>query len=71
MDTGVWGSADTYAGGKWIYIKTSSAQIAQRNSATSLSGDGEVVWFGAEVGSSAFQPTGTYSANVTMTAVSL
>jgi len=70
-DTGTWGSADSYIGGKWLNISGINTQIVQRNSATSLSGDEEILWFGAEVGSNAFQPTGTYTTDVTVTAVTL
>lgn len=71
VNTGTWGSADTYGGGKWLNIGTSDFGIATRSTPTSLAGDDEVIWFGAEVGSSKIQPTGNYTVTVTMTAVTL
>lgn len=62
-----WG-ADTYAG-NWLNVNSAAPfEIANRGTETSGAGDTEVVWFGAEVGASHFQPTGTYTVNVTMTA---
>jgi hypothetical protein len=66
VDTGVWGALDTYAGGKWLNIATTNRTIATRN--TETAGDTEYVYFGAEVGASKFQPAGTYTNTVTMTA---
>lgn len=69
VNTTTWGVADTYAGGKWVNVKsTGTFQIANRTTDTAAGGDSEVVWFGAEVGASHFQPTGTYTVNVTFTA---
>ena len=66
VDTGVWGAADTYAGGNWLNIATTNRTIATLN--TETTGDTEYIYFGAEVGASKSQPTGTYTNTVTMTA---
>ena len=71
VDTGVWGGADTYAGGKWLNIGTSDFQIASKGTETTISGDSEFIYFGAEIGASKFQQTGTYSDTVTITATTL
>jgi len=71
VDTSFWGAADTYAGGKWLNIATSNFQIASRATRTGVGGDSEIVFFGAEVGNSHFQPSGTYTVNVTVTATTL
>lgn len=71
VNTSTWGAADSYAGGKWLNVATSDFTIASRGNPTSLSGDTEVVWFGAEIGSSKIQPSGNYAVTVTMTAVTL
>lgn len=71
VDTGVWGLLDTYAGGKWLNVKTSDFQIASRATRTDPAGDDEIVFFGAEVGSSKHQPSGNYTVNVTVTATTL
>lgn len=72
VNTTTWGAADTYADGKWLNVQNTAAFIiANRNSATGLGGDDERVWFGAEIGASKLQPTGAYTVNVTMTAVTL
>lgn len=42
--------------------------VANRTTETSDSGDTETLMFGAEVGASKFQPTGTYDVDVTVTA---
>ena len=69
VDTGVWGLADTYAGGKWLNVNNAASfEIANRGSNTDPSGDTEYIFFGGEVGASHFQPTGTYTVDVTMTA---
>lgn len=69
INTTTWGSADTYAAGKWFNVNNASAyEIANRTTETSASGDDEVIFFGAEVGANKWQPTGTYTVNVTMTA---
>jgi hypothetical protein len=66
-----WGSADTYAGGKWLNVSTTAHQIITKTTETTQSGDNEIIRFGAEIGSNKFQPTGTYTTNVTMTATTL
>ncbi len=71
VDTDFWGAVDTYLAGKWLNIKTTDFQIVERNSKTSVSGDDEVIWFGAEVGSTKVQPAGTYVVDVTITALTL
>lgn len=72
VNTTTWGAADTYGGGKWLNVKNTAAfTIATRSTETSASGDDEIVYFGAEVGSTATQPTGTYTVDVTMTATTL
>ena len=64
-----WGTDDS-ANAKWLNVKSSALfQIASRASATT--GSDEIVQFKAEVGSSKFQPTGTYTVNVTVTATTL
>ncbi|MFA7209792.1 MAG: hypothetical protein WC120_05995 [Parcubacteria group bacterium] len=70
-DTDMWGIADTYAGGKWLDIATNPFMVIDRHSATDPAGDDEVIFFGSEIGSNKFQPTGSYSVNVTMTATIL
>jgi len=71
VNTTTWGSADTYAGGKWLNVATSDYNIATRVDETSVGGDNETIYFGAEVGANKHQPSGTYSVNVTVTAVTL
>ena len=69
VNTTTWGAADTYAGGKWLNINNAATfEIANRATETTAGGDSEITYFGAEVGASKFQPTGTYTVNVTMTA---
>lgn len=72
VNTTTWGSADTYGGGKWLNVNNAAPfTVATRASATSAPGDDEVIYFGSEIGASKLQPTGTYSVDVTMTAVTL
>jgi len=71
VNTTTWGASDTYADGKWLNVPVDGVTFAQRNTPTSLSGDNEVVWFGAEVGQSKLQPSGTYTVDVTVTVVTL
>lgn len=71
VNTTTWGVADTYAGGKWLNVSTSDFQIASRTSRTSAAGDDEIIFFGAEIGNDKFQPSGTYTVNVTITATTL
>jgi len=71
-DTTTWGAADTYAGGKWLQVNDAAGyEIIRRTTDTLSSGDNEIIFFGAEVGSGSFQPTGTYTVTVTMTATTL
>jgi len=71
VDTGVWGSADTYGAGRWFNVATTDYIIASRDDRTTPSGDSEVIFFGAEVGTSKVQPNGSYDVDVTFTATSL
>jgi len=70
-DTNMWGAADTYVGGKWLDIGTSPFMVIDRHSATDPTGDEEIIFFGSEIGNGKFQPSGSYSVNVTMTATIL
>lgn len=54
---------------KWLNIATVNRTIVSRQSATPLSGSTEIIQFRAEVGSSAFKPTGIYRTTVTFTLV--
>lgn len=54
---------------KWLNVRTSSRTIVTRSTATPLDGSSEIIQFRAEVGSSAFQPTGVYQTAVTFTVV--
>ena len=68
-DTTKWGATDGYAG-KWFAVtNASSFTVVSRSTETPQAGSLETVQFGAEVGSSHFQPTGTYNSQVTFTAV--
>jgi len=69
-DSTKWGTAgtDTYAA-KWHNVTNSGGfTVVSRSTETSSSGDTEIIQFGAEVGSSVLQPTGTYDVDVTITA---
>ena len=66
-----WGSNDTYSGGKWHNASTSYLSFISRTSATTLLGDDEYIYFGAEVGAEKLQPSGTYSVDIILTAVTL
>jgi hypothetical protein len=68
-DSDTWGGDDS-SNARWLNVKDSALfQIASRASATT--GSDEIVQFKAEVGSSKFQPTGTYTVDVTVTATAL
>ena len=81
----MWGLFDDYRSGlcaidvdaiqpcaSWINVSnTTPYTIISRSTPTSPSGDDETVIFGAEIGSSVIQPTGTYTVDVTMTATTL
>lgn len=67
-----WGSADTYAAGKFMNVSTQAGvQIMSKSSETDVDGEFQYLVFGAEVGSAYLQPTGTYSQEVTVTATTL
>jgi hypothetical protein len=72
-----WGAAsasENYANADVYWHSVSNASsftVVSRSNETSLSGDSEIIQFGAEVGSSKFQPSGTYDVDVTITAISL
>jgi hypothetical protein len=67
-----WGATDTYAAGEWLNVSSTAArEIVRRTSETSVAGSDEIIQFGAEIGSSKFQPTGNYTVNVTFTATTL
>ena len=67
---GIWDNTDTYAG-TFLNVGTSSFTVANRSTETDQVGSDETIIFGAEIGSNKFQPTGTYTTNVTMTATTL
>ena len=65
-----WGTDD--ASEKWLNVNNAAArQIVSRTTETDAAGSAETVAFKAEVGSSKFQPTGSYTVNVTATATTL
>ena len=70
-DPTTWGTAgtDDYTA-KWYQVTNSNNFIlANRSTETAQTGDNQVIRFGAEIGANKFQPTGTYTDNVTFTAV--
>lgn len=76
-NTTTWGAAatdDDYTRTdvKWFKVDHSTTyQIISRADQTGVDGDDEIIIFGSEIGSNKFQPTGTYSNTVTMTATTL
>ena len=67
----LWGTAgtDSYTA-KWYAVTNSNSfTLANRSTETAQTGDNQIIRFGAEIGASKFQPTGTYSDTVTFTAV--
>ncbi len=54
---------------KWMNIGDGNYSVVRRLSATPLSGSNEIFQYRAEIGSSAFQPTGLYQATAIFTAV--
>jgi len=67
-----WGTGDTYASDKWLNVNNTAAyQFFSRSVESSSDGDDQKIRFGAEVGSSKLQPSGTYSVDVTITATTL
>ena len=70
-DPAVWGTAgtDDYSA-KWFAVTNSNNfVITNRSTETAQTGDNQIIRFGAEIGNNKFQPTGTYTDNVTFTAV--
>jgi hypothetical protein len=75
-NTAVWGvddqSGTNYgATAKWYKTATTDYALVTRTSETTFAGDTENINFGAEVGASMLQPTGTYSNTVVITGTSL
>ena len=65
-----WGTDTTDE--KWLNVNNAAVrQIVSRNTETDSSGSAETVAFKAQVGASKFQPTGSYTVNVTATATTL
>jgi len=56
---------------KWLNIPTTNYTIVTRGSRTAINGSTEILQYRVEIGSSHLQPTGKYSATVTLTAVAL
>jgi hypothetical protein len=69
VDTDRWGSGDDYTNGKWLNVPTSPTELLRHTAATN--GDTEYLYFGAEVGANVWQPSGTYTTDITLTAVTL
>ncbi|MDP1884040.1 MAG: hypothetical protein Q8L10_01610, partial [Candidatus Moranbacteria bacterium] len=69
-DTDLWGTSDGYAG-KWLNVSTAAYQIIVRSTETLQTGSDQIIQFGSEIGSNKFQPTGTYTGSVVMTATTL
>lgn len=66
-----WGTDDSYASGNYMDVDVTSSQFMQKISETDADGEYQYLVFGAEVGSSYLQPTGTYQQEVTVTATTL
>ena len=65
-----WGTDTTDE--KWLNVNNAAVrQIVSRNTETDSGGSAETVAFKAQVGASKFQPTGSYTVNVTVTATTL
>jgi hypothetical protein len=64
-----WGTDGTSE--KWLNVATTPRQIVSRTTETDAAGSSEIVAFKAEIGASKFQPTGSYTVNVTVTATTL
>lgn len=71
VDTGVWGTSDDYASGLWFNVAITNYIISTRNTATAPTGDDQIVYFGAEIGSQVIQYPGTYTNTVTFTATGI
>ncbi|MDP1884717.1 MAG: hypothetical protein Q8L10_05145 [Candidatus Moranbacteria bacterium] len=69
-DTNLWGTSDGYAG-KWLNVSAAAYQIIVRSTETLQTGSDQIIQFGSEIGSNKFQPTGTYTGSVVMTATTL
>ncbi|MDP1884342.1 MAG: hypothetical protein Q8L10_03145 [Candidatus Moranbacteria bacterium] len=69
-DTDLWGTSDGYAG-KWLNVSAAAYQIIVRSTETLQTGSEQIIQFGSEIGSNKFQPTGTYTGSVVMTATTL
>jgi len=67
---GIWDADDTYSG-TWLNVDTSDFVVANRSTETDAAGSDETIIFGAEVGSTKWQPTGTYDIDVIFTATTL
>ena len=70
-DPTTWGTigTDDYTT-KWYAVTNSNNFIlANRGTETAQTGDDQIIRFGAEIGANKFQPTGTYTDNVTFTVV--
>lgn len=68
---GGWGPDDGYEYGAWMNVPTSPFQIMQKSSETDADGEWQYLVFGAQIGHDKIQPTGTYTQEVTVTAVTL
>ncbi|MDP1619465.1 MAG: hypothetical protein Q8M12_00530, partial [bacterium] len=69
-DDAKWSGADDYTGA-WAAVPAAAETVVSRATETAQAGSDEIIVFGAEVGSNKWQPTGTYSTSVTMTATTL
>jgi hypothetical protein len=68
-NTALWGTN----GGteNWLAVGDGSYPFIRRNTRTTDPGSREIIQYRAQIGSSRWQPTGTYQAPVTITAVAL
>lgn len=69
--TATWGQPSLSLGKYRGFNGTSGIQVASKSVNTSGSGEATTVYFKAEVGSSHFQPSGSYSSTITATATTL
>lgn len=68
-DDAKWGTTDDYAAtANWAAVGVADETLVVRSDETTALGDDEVLQFGAQVGASKWQPTGTYTTSVTLTA---
>jgi len=70
-NSATWGAADTYAGGNWLQVNATAYDLFSTTTETDADGFVDYVYFGAEIGASKLQPTGAYTVNVMMTAITL